>query len=64
MGTPAIRCKKCYGRGFYLKKDGFTLADRMKCDWCNGIGSVSEWLKPKKNKPKPEYRYSKQGEQL
>ena len=33
------RCKRCFGRGFYLPADGYTVADRVKCHKCGGTGT-------------------------
>lgn len=58
---PTLKCKKCYGRGFYIKANGYTSADRVHCNKCNGLGLVY-FYKDRKYRTK-EYinRYSKQG---
>jgi hypothetical protein len=58
---PRLVCKRCYGRGFYLKAGGFTQADRVPCHKCDGSGVVEKYLNKKKKPRTDEYRYSKEG---
>ena len=34
-----MKCKRCFGRGFYLPTNGYTVADRVKCHKCDGTGT-------------------------
>jgi DnaJ-class molecular chaperone len=57
---PTLKCKRCFGRGFYLKIGGYTTADRIHCEKCNGLGKVHEYNV--KNRKRPHvYYYSKEG---
>jgi DnaJ-class molecular chaperone len=54
---PQLTCKKCYGRGFYIKGEGFTSADRVHCHKCNGLGKVHTYYsKEKREVYMREYR--------
>lgn len=70
-----VRCKRCHGRGFYLKPGGYTSADRIKCIVCGGVGRVptvsssdslhgivhEDWLKDKPPLTKRESLYRRYG---
>lgn len=66
-----IKCKRCYGRGFTLKPDGYTIADRINCPKCDGTGKkqvlVSEefqsagWELPQEEKTKRFSIYRRYG---
>jgi DnaJ-class molecular chaperone len=58
---PRLVCKRCFGRGFYLKAGGFTQADRVPCHKCDGSGVVERYLNKKKKPRVDGYRYSKEG---
>ena len=46
-----MKCKRCFGRGFYLPTDGYTVADRRVCNKCGGSGEVVEASTPVKQNP-------------
>jgi hypothetical protein len=69
-----IKCKRCFGRGFYLKAGGYTQADRIECPKCGGSGRVAtlvrdefqgvvteDWFKVPPPKVKRESLYRKYG---
>ena len=48
-----MKCKRCFGRGFYLPTDGYTVADRRVCNKCGGSGIVSEYKHSNEHKKSP-----------
>ena len=64
-----MRCKRCFGRGFYLPTNGYTVADRVKCHKCGGTGTPApklageldsvvdmSWLGSKESKPREKMK--------
>lgn len=58
---PLLKCLRCYGRGFFMKADGYTMNDRVHCHKCDGLGLVTEYRKGKNMGRKYNYRYCKEG---